>query len=426
METNEQGLTKEEKIMFGILGLILIIAIGVLIINSFSANERKLDDSKTPITETKGQKEDKAEDETITDNQEESLIEDDPVENVAINTVVSNQTSTKPTQTVVTPSTPEVEEDNLGTGSTEIPGIIEWSFKDTMVTTSYSNVTITIDRNVVLNDGTEVEAVVTVRKLEGNTWNIVDISSNEIIVTEGLYKYYYTYGNQTKELLLTVKNELQPEKVEFLKLSEVYTEDMTITEEEFTKYQNVILNSKLTVEENTYTLETIKLDDTMPIIPIVLTLTEELTEPELTSATLGITPSIENNSWYQTLTNKEIILWLDLSVLDLTNQEINLNINGTNYYLNLIIVVNTTEEETPNEEDKEQNEDGITNEDEQEQEEATEEQPPKEETPEDTDDITPDDDTLEETTVENNEEIEGLEPLNDILEDSTNNVVEMT
>lgn len=426
METNEQGLTKEEKIMFGILGIILIIAIGVLIINSFSANERKLEDSKTPITETKGQKEDKVEDETITNNQEESLIEDDPVENVVINTVVSNQTSTKPTQTVVTPSTPEVEEDNLGTGNTEIPGIIEWSFKDTMVTTSYSNVTITIDRNVVLKDGTEVEAVVTVRKLEGNTWNIIDISSNEITVTEGLYKYYYTYGNQTKELLLTVKNELQPEKVEFLKLSEVYTEDMTITEEEFTKYQNVILNSKLIVEENIYTLETIKLDDTPQVIPIVLTLSEELTEPELTSTTLGITPSIENNNWYQTLTNKEIILWLDLSVLDSTNQEINLNINGTNYYLNLIIVVNTPEEETPNEEDKEQNEDEILNEDEQEQEESTEEQLPKEETSEDTDNTIPDDDTLEETPVENNEKIEDLEPLNDILEDTTNSVVEMT
>ena len=54
METNEQGLTKEEKIMFGILGVILIIAVGVLFINSFSANERQKED-ETPITENKGQ-----------------------------------------------------------------------------------------------------------------------------------------------------------------------------------------------------------------------------------------------------------------------------------------------------------------------------------------------------------------------------------
>ena len=63
METNEQGLTKEEKIMFGILGVILIIAVGVLFINSFSANERQKED-ETPITENKGQ--DKVEDETNT------------------------------------------------------------------------------------------------------------------------------------------------------------------------------------------------------------------------------------------------------------------------------------------------------------------------------------------------------------------------
>lgn len=422
METNEQGLTKEEKIMFGILGLILIIAIGVLIINSFSANERKLEDSKTPITETQGQKEDKTEDETITDNQKESLIEDGPLENVAINTVVSNQPSTKPTQTVTKPSTPENKEDNLGTGNIEVPGIIEWFFKDTMITSAYSNEIITIDRNVILKDGTEVEAVVTIRKLEGNSWNIIDISSNKITVTEGLYKYYYTYGNQTKELLLTVKNKLQLEKIEFLKLSEEYTEDMNITEEEFAKYQNILLNSKLTAKENAYTLETIKLDDTMPIVPIVLTLKDELTNPELNSTTLGITPTIENNNWYQTLTNKEIILWLDLSVLDLTNQEINLNINGTDYYLNLTIVVKTTEEDQP-EEDKEQNKDEITNEDKQEQEESSEEQPPKEEPSQDTDNSTLDTNQSEDTSLEHNDEIEGLEPLSNILEDSTNSVV---
>lgn len=422
METNEQGLTKEEKIMFGILGLILIIAIGVLIINSFSANERKLEDSKTPITETQGQKEDKTEDETITDNQKESLIEDSPLENVAINTVVSNQPSTKPTQTVTKPSTPENKEDNLGTGNIEVPGIIEWFFKDTMITSAYSNEIITIDRNVILKDGTEVEAVVTIRKLEGNSWNIIDISSNKITVTEGLYKYYYTYGNQTKELLLTVKNKLQLEKIEFLKLSEEYTEDMNITEEEFAKYQNILLNSKLTAKENAYTLETIKLDDTMPIVPIVLTLKDELTNPELNSTTLGITPTIENNNWYQTLTNKEIILWLDLSVLDLTNQEINLNINGTDYYLNLTIVVKTTEEDQP-EEDKEQNKDEITNEDKQEQEESSEEQPPKEEPSQDTDNSTLDTNQSEDTSLEHNDEIEGLEPLSNILEDSTNSVV---
>ena len=36
MQSNEQGLAKEEKVMFIILGIILLVSIGVLIINYFS------------------------------------------------------------------------------------------------------------------------------------------------------------------------------------------------------------------------------------------------------------------------------------------------------------------------------------------------------------------------------------------------------
>ena len=284
METNEQGLTKEEKIMFGILGIILIIAVGVLIINSFSANERKLEDSKTPITENKGQ-EDTVEDETITSDQEESLIEDIPVENVVTNTVASKKPSQKPTQIVVKPSKP-----NNKNEQTEIPGIIEWNFKDNMITEAYSNTIINIDKNVVLKDGKEVEAVVTVRKLEGNSWNIVDISNNQLTVTKGTYKYYYTYGNQTKELLLTVKEKLEIEDITLLKLDATYEEDSTITEEEYNNLFKKLQVTKIEKEENIYKLTTI--EDTEKLIPIVLHIKEELTEPMLSSNTIGITPSV--------------------------------------------------------------------------------------------------------------------------------------
>ena len=117
-----------------------------------------------------------------------------------------------------------------------------------MVTEAYSNDTIIIDRNVILADGSEVEAVVSLRKLEENSWNLIDISTNEIIVTEGLYKYYYTYGNQTKELLLTVKNYLQIEQLNILTINEEYQEDSNITEEEFNEYKNNSLNSTITQE----------------------------------------------------------------------------------------------------------------------------------------------------------------------------------
>ena len=43
MKTNDQGLTKEEKVMFIILGIILLVSIGVLITDYFNNKETKLD-----------------------------------------------------------------------------------------------------------------------------------------------------------------------------------------------------------------------------------------------------------------------------------------------------------------------------------------------------------------------------------------------
>lgn len=416
METNEQGLTKEEKIMFGILGIILIVAVGVLIINSFSKNERKLEDSETPISETQGQKEN-TEDEKIINDQHENLIEEDYVEEVVITPVVNNSSSPKTTNTAVTRPKPEVE---IETPTPVIPGLIEWSFKDTMVTEAYSNDTIIIDRNVILTDGSEVEAVVSLRKLELDSWNLIDISSNEIIVTEGLYKYYYTYGNQTKELLLTVKNKLQIEQLNILTINEEYVEDEKITEEEFNEYKSNSLNSTITNEFNNYTLTYKKVNEKQGIVPVIVTITEELIEPTITSSTLGVIPSTEKNTWYQDLTSKDIILWIDLSVLNINNKEINLNINGINYYFDLNIVI-TTETIPPTEEQPEQ----ATPEEDQD-ESSTEEQPteseeeiqqpekeqPSEEQPVEEENIQEENNNLDEQqpeeTTETNENLETL------------------
>lgn len=400
METNEQGLTKEEKIMFGILGIILIIAVGVLIINSFSANERKLEDSKTPITENKGQ-EDTVEDETITSNQEESLIEDIPVENVVTNTVASKKPSQKPTQIVVKPSKPSNKNEQ-----TEIPGIIEWNFKDNMITEAYSNTIINIDKNVVLKDGKEVEAVVTVRKLEGNSWNIVDISNNQLTVTKGTYKYYYTYGNQTKELLLTVKEKLEIEDITLLKLDATYEEDSTITEEEYNNLFQKLQVTKIEKEENIYKLTTI--EDTEKLIPIVLHIKEELTEPMLSSNTIGITPSVEQNNWYEELTPNSIIIWLDLTILDITNTEYNLNINGESYYFDLSIIL--TDTNLPSEEPTEPEDGGVT------PPENGEVTNPEENTPEVDND---EEITNDQTESENTGEVE-KEPIEDEMDNNEN------
>ena len=421
METNEEGLTKEEKVMFSILGIILIVAIGVLIINSFSSNERKLDNKETPITENKGQEE-TVKDENVTDIEDGSLIEDVPTENTTNNNSVvvnvSNNTSTKPKPTIK-PNIPE--EDVNGTGSTNIPGIIEWEFKDTMITKAHTNEIITVEKNVLLKDGTEAKAVITIRKLEGNSWNIVDISTGSFQVTEGTYKYYYTYGNQTKELLLVVTNKLEFEKLELLTLT-TYNEETIITEEEFNNYKSTLENSKLLLEENK--LIVYKVGQKTNLIPVVLTLNEELQEPVLHTSTLGITLSTENQNWYQELTTKDIILWLDLSVMDLENKEINININGTNYYFDLVIeinenvapeippIVDVPSNDENNQEDNKENIDKNeenTNEERDNSEEVQPELPPEEQTPEETPSIENIEESLENTDNQNSTTIVELE-----------------
>ena len=78
MKANEQGLTTEERIMFAVLGIILVIAIGVLTLNYFSTHERKVEGTNT--TEKGDQKD-------VVDNEENTTSKDDLKE-------VSNDNST--------------------------------------------------------------------------------------------------------------------------------------------------------------------------------------------------------------------------------------------------------------------------------------------------------------------------------------------
>lgn len=381
METNEQGLTKEEKLMFSILAIILIVAIGVLIINSFSSNERKLEDNNTPITETQGQ-ENNIKDETITSNQEESLIEDTPVVNIVKNTATSNKTSTKHQQTsnIVTNTDNKIPENN-------VPGLVNWSIKETIITEAYTNDVIIVDKMVTLDDGTEVEAAVTIRKLEGNSWNIVELTNDEFTCTEGTYKYYYTYSNQTKEVLLIVKNKLEYENIKLLTLTDNYLENSEISEEEFNKYQNILLNTKITKEEQ-LTLTIHQTEQTSLVVPLLLTLNEDLLNKEVNSKTLGIITTTENQTWYQEITSKDIIIWIDLSLVDITNQEIIINIDNIDYYLylNIILTEEDINEETPSEDETDS-------------------------------DIVQDEEIIEEDSSDNQEEFDKIEPNEDTLEE---------
>ena len=340
METNEQGLTKEEKVMFSILGIILIIAIGVLIINSISSKERTLEDNNsTPITENKGQ-EDNKKDDKVNNNSDSNLIEDTTVQSdIVINNepIVNNNSSNQLENIVLEETKPEVEqlpekepiedeipsveelpeenpeipEDNEGTGSTFPEIAITWEIKNTVITQAYTNDEIIIEKNILLSDGTEAEAAVTVRKKDGESYNIIDISEGKFIATEGMYKYYYTYNDVTKELDLIVKNHLELEKVEFLTLSEEYQENLdaetSITEDE---YNNIKVNMSyltLSKEEENYIITSSITLDKLNYIPLLVTFNDEIINKEITTDTLGVTIKQDNELWHNEISTKELI-----------------------------------------------------------------------------------------------------------------------
>jgi len=246
METKYEGLTKEEKVMFSILGIILVIAIGILIINTFSENERTLK-VETPITETENKG---TADDEKTSNSEINLIEDntDKVNNKIA--YVTNLTSSKKGKNTGSVSNVSKKEEIKDTTSIEKPVIVQWDFPKDIVTLAEAGTTIKIDKNVVLEDGSVAEAQVTVRKLIDDTYMIQDISKGSILLTEGTYKYYYTYANVTKELVLTVKGYLNP--VEASLPSIIDTEGLD--EEYLNNYEDLVKTSNISVTDNSISM----------------------------------------------------------------------------------------------------------------------------------------------------------------------------
>lgn len=336
METNEQGLTKEEKIMFLILGIILLVAIGVLIINSLQ-KEKNLDNNETPIVETSGQ-EDKVVDDNINEP-EDILIEEESDNDEIIYYPVVNIPSSSGTN---------IQEDQSIPKPTPQPVVLDWTFKDTMVTNAFSGDVITIDKNVLLTNGQEQEASVVVMKLELYSWITQDISSGTLTVQEGLYKYIYSYGSSTKELLLTVRNKLTLDTINILTLNETIDETSSITIEEFTKYQTIISNSLLENVEGVNNLTINNYIETNNLLPLVLTTNEDLTNKVISTNTLGITITKEQKDWYEEITPNSMIIWLDLNTIDITNNVINIDIDGVIYNLEIVITINEESTDTDN------------------------------------------------------------------------------
>ena len=297
MKANEEGLTKGEKIMFSALGVILVVALGVLIVNNFSNNNRSLtNETQEEKCQTQVNISDEKEDETIND-EKEILKEEKPStpSSGIVNTssTIKNPNKKPSTGIVLVPENPKPE-----------PVIQEWDFLPSLKTEAYENDEIIIDNRVMLKDNTFAEAVVTIRKLEGNSYNIVELINNRFIATPGLYKYYYTYSNITKEKVLIVYENLKHEKLEILSLNDyTFTEDISLTEDEYNKLKDNNSISSINLELTEYKK-----------IALVITLEEGIFNIKNNGENIKLSKDTE--SWHQTLETRQVIIWLDLENIE--------------------------------------------------------------------------------------------------------------
>lgn len=336
METETIGLTKEEKVMFSILGIILTFAIGILIINSFSAQERKLTEEQ-PITE-------KEEKKTEEDGSNEDItLKEENTSNVTKSKIayVTNLTTKKKQPSKLETTKKEIEKE-------ETPVFVEWDYPEGIVTEAYANTTIKIDKNVILKDGSTGVAQVTIRKLIEDTYMIQDISSGELTLTEGTYKYYYTYADVTKELVLTVTGYLNPKEVTFPNIKDE-------TEEKDKEYllnlKETIKNSEVLTEENTVNL-TLKESSKFAEIPLYLKLEKDLSEVSVTSNTFGIRVNKTAPFSYQELQNNELVMWINLETFSTTStSEILIILDNVTYSFMLNLKTPSFEEVKKEEQD---------------------------------------------------------------------------
>jgi len=363
METNEQKLTKEEKLMFFILGLILTVAVGVLIIDGFSKNDKSLK-SETPTSEVETGDEEQTQESSsnlIEVPQEESESKENSSEEQQ---EIENNTESEKEKSEVQENTDKQEENNSkenntseqekNNGKKNLPYTAAddedyvdnhesgWKVSREVVTEAYTGTKIKINKNVVLENGVMEEAVVTVRKVIGNRLVIVDTTDSEFIAEEGTYIYSYTHNNITKEVTLKVYNNLELEDVDILGLKETEDNKSGLSKESFNYIYQNNLNSTISLEDDVYTLTSVKNKKSNEVI-IKVRLTNHANS--ITSKTRGV-KVLEHGKYHDELYDNEIILLLNLDILSKEDTNIiTLNIDGKNYVFKMNIkLVNTRKE----------------------------------------------------------------------------------
>ena len=373
METTEAGLTKEEKVMFSILGVILIVAVAFLIVWNFSNTDRQLKEENTPVSEPVTKEED-ANQEVIEDVIIEEVVEEDEIENVT-NSVTESDTTTNIKQVSnksenTTKNTINQSKDNTQQNSTELSTPNEekpietiqpeqpeeelsWNLPTTIINEAIEEDFITIDKNIVLSNGTTQEAIVEIKKFADNTYNTVAVINNGFIAEKGIYKYYYTYKNETKEELLIVKERLKNIEIRTLSESIQYVDNTEFTEQEF---NNIIENSKQTTinkNNNIYEINVTRVNKNTNKVALMIDFNENIESATTLMEGVEIS-SLNPNIWQENYTTGELRLLLDFDKIPL-NEVIKLNVyyNGQEGIIELKLTLsdNIIEEDNAHPED---------------------------------------------------------------------------
>jgi len=408
MEEKEQGLTLEERLMFIILGIILLTALGVLAFNSLSNHERKAEGTNTKEVDNNEQpvepkKEENKEENKSNDSKVITLDEirnniiryneftskkskKTPTKKVLSNTKKTVTTNTKKT---VTTNTKKTVTDNEGTGSTdqgevdseaaiyEDPEQMDWTFNKNIVKEAYADETVKIDNTVTLSNDTKKEAVVIIKDKDGKE---IPYENNEVKLPAGEYTYVYTCNGKTKEIPLVVYNRLENVKISIANVkgtSNSYNEDIAF----------IIKESSITNEKNNYNLK-VKRQNNYNIVPLKVELEKAYNKIE--STTKGFT--VSNDQTITDLNNNEFIILLDLNNISLTKEnKVFLTIDGIEYLFNFNISIENVKpkEEQKEEEPTDPNKEVISNEEDNKNDSKEEDEepvgpkpePPKEETP---------------------------------------------
>ena len=309
MEPEETGLTVAERIMFLILGLALLLVGAIFIFSNIKNKSANLKE-ETKVTETSNNDEVKNE-ETVSDDSakkeeeqetdikngeksesdskteesekpssdEKSEVNSDTQSKEINNSTNESQNSTteekRDTPKTRVPDT-KVDDETIVLAASEVKEELPqvphtkvdeestddlWNLPENIILEAYVGETIEINKTVVNQNGQTEPAQVTVRKLEGNSYNIIETPNNRFVASKGTYKYYYTHNSITKVATLHVDEKAT--NVSFSPLASFeYVEN-----DEFSKYDltNMIENSKgttITQENNIYVINIEKANKT--------------------------------------------------------------------------------------------------------------------------------------------------------------------